>query len=234
MAGGNFSFKQFDIHQEHCAMKVGTDGVLLGAWAHGGQHILDIGTGTGLIAIMMAQRFRGATVKAVEIDDEAARQAMKNVLMLRFANNISVHNCGIQQFNATETFDSIVSNPPYFVDALRNPDPQRSAARHACTLTYGELFAAVKKLLASNGEFSAVIPTDCLAKFTSEAYLAGLAQSRLCYIRTTPRKQPKRALVAFKHATMSQGLEKTEECLQNADGTRSQWYDTLTKEFYIR
>ena len=234
MAGGNFSFRQFDIHQERCAMKVGTDGVLLGAWANGGKRILDIGTGTGLIAIMMAQRYDEATVEAVELDEDAAQQAKENASASPFGNRIDIHSYAIQQYSVPIKFDSIVSNPPYFVDSLHNPDPQRSAARHACTLTYKDLFVAVKRLLASDGEFSAVIPTECLSQFTSEAYLAGLSQSRRCYIRTTPRKQPKRALVAFRHADESHSMESAEECLQNADGTRSLWYDTLTKDFYIR
>ena len=234
MGGNCFTFRQFTVQQDSCAMKVGTDGVLLGAWANGGQRILDIGTGTGLIAMMMAQRCDGASVTAVEIDGEAALQARQNISMSPFAERISVETVAIQDFSAEEPFDCIVSNPPYFVDALKNPDAQRATARHTDTLTYRQLFAAVKRLLADDGEFSAVIPAECLRQFIGEAYLAGLAMSRQCAIRTTPRKQPKRYLVAFRHAHKN-GLPQTEEqCLQQADGLRSEWYAAITRDFYIK
>lgn len=234
MIGGNFTFRRFTIQQEHCAMKVGTDGVLLGAWANGGKHILDIGTGTGLIALMMAQRHNEAIIKAVEIDHEAAIQANDNIACSPFTGRIDVLETPIQLFKPDNKFDSIVSNPPFFTDSLKNPDQQRATARHADTLPYRELFRSVSSLLADDGEFSAVIPADCLATFVSEAYLAKLAISRQCSIRTTPRKQPKRYLVAFRHYESTFIRETEEQCLMNADGTRSEWYDMLTKDFYIK
>ena len=127
-----------------------------------------------------------------------------------------------------------MSNPPFFTDSLRNPDSQRATARHADTLTYRDLFSAVSRLIADDGEFSAVIPFDRLTQFTAEAYLAGLTQSRRCAIRTTPRKNPKRYLVAFRPATNAHTAENSEECLMNADGTRSAWYIQLTENFYIK
>lgn len=234
MANNSFTFRKFAIAQDRCAMKVGTDGVLLGAWAHGGDRILDIGTGTGLIALMMAQRYAGARLTAVEIDHEAAVQASENVAASPFAGRVDIVEAAIQSVGASGKFDAIVSNPPFFTDSLKNPDAQRATARHADTLTYSELFAAVRQLLAEDGEFSAIIPADCLARFTAEAYLAGLATSRRCAMRTTPRKQPKRYLVAFRHADCRCATETTEECLMNADGTRSAWYKQLTDTFYIK
>ena len=233
MSNNSFTFRQFAVVQDRCAMKVGTDGVLLGAWASGGKRILDIGTGTGLIALMMAQRHADADITAVEIDSEAAAQARDNVAASPFAQRISVVEMPIQLFDNGAEFDAIVSNPPFFTDSLKNPDSQRATARHADTLSYRELFAAVSSLLAPCGEFSAVIPTDCLTQFTSEAYLAGLTMSRKCQIRTTPRKQPKRCLVAFRHTADGSGMLTEEHCLMNADGTRSEWYNTLTDEFYL-
>ena len=151
-----FAFKKFVIHQDHCAMKVGTDGVLLGAWANGGSRILDIGTGTGLIALMMAQRFADATIDAVEIDAEAAAQARENVAATAYADRISIAETAIQLYPTHHKYDAIVSNPPFFIDSLINPNAQRTTARHACALKYCELFAAVKALLDSDGEFSAI------------------------------------------------------------------------------
>lgn len=234
MSNQSFNFRQFTICQDRCAMKVGTDGVLLGAWAHGGHNILDIGTGTGLITLMLAQRFGKARLTAVEIDHEAAIQASENVNASPFAVRVTIVETPIQSFSAQEKFDAIVSNPPFFTDSLKNPDSQRATARHADTLPYRELFAAVSDFLAEDGEFSAVIPFDCLSQFTAEAYLAGLALSRRCAIRTTPRKQPKRYLVAFKHAAKASTTATDEQCIMNADGTRSEWYDMLTKDFYIK
>lgn len=234
MSNQSFTFRQFTIHQDRCAMKVGTDGVLLGAWAHGGANILDIGTGTGLITLMLAQRFGKARLTAVEIDHEAAIQAIDNVKASPFADRVNIVETPIQSFSAQEKFDAIISNPPFFTGSLKNPDSQRATARHADTLPYRELFVSVRSLLNEDGEFSAVIPFDCLTQFTAEAYLAGLAMSRRCAIRTTPRKQPKRYLVAFKHATKASTIVTDEQCIMNADGTKSEWYKLLTDIFYIK
>lgn len=229
-----FAFKKFVIHQDHCAMKVGTDGVLLGSWANGGKRILDIGTGTGLIALMMAQRYTDAIIDAVEIDHDAALQAYENVSNTEFANRINIVETAIQHYSTQDKYNAIVSNPPFFIDSLLNPNAQRSTARHACALKYCELFATVKALLDTDGEFSAIIPTECLQTFIAEAYKAGLAMSRQCVVRTTPRKQPKRHLVAFHHADYKCEREMEEVCLQDIDGSRSEWYAQLTADFYIK
>lgn len=229
-----FAFKKFVIHQDHCAMKVGTDGVLLGSWANGGKRILDIGTGTGLIALMMAQRYTDATIDAVEIDHDAALQAYENVSNTEFANRIKIVETAIQHYSTQDKYNAIVSNPPFFIDSLLNPNAQRSTARHACALKYCELFATVKALLDTDGEFSAIIPTECLQAFIAEAYKAGLAMSRQCAVRTTPRKQPKRHLAAFHHAAHKCEREMEEVCLQDIDGSRSEWYAQLTADFYIK
>lgn len=229
-----FAFKKFVIHQDHCAMKVGTDGVLLGSWANGGKRILDIGTGTGLIALMMAQRYTDAIIDAVEIDHDAALQAYENVSNTEFANRIKIVETAIQHYFTQDKYNAIVSNPPFFIDSLLNPNAQRSTARHAYALKYCELFATVKALLDTDGEFSAIIPTECLQAFIAEAYKAGLAMSRQYAVRTTPRKQPKRHLVAFHHADYKCEREMEEVCLQNTNGSRSEWYAQLTADFYIK
>ena len=235
MSNNSFTFQKFTIHQDRCAMKVGTDGVLLGAWAHGGKRILDIGTGTGLVAIMMAQRFADAHVTAVEIDHNAALQACNNANCSPFASRIGIVETSIQNFevHGTQLFDSIVSNPPFFTDSLKNPDSQRATARHADTLPYRDLFTAVKRLLAEDGEFSAIIPSNCLTSFIAEAYLAHLVPIRRLAIRTTPRKQPKRLLVSFGHTSSESNAPNEEQCLMNPDGSRSDWYINLTSDFYL-
>lgn len=235
MSNNSFTFQKFTIHQDRCAMKVGTDGVLLGAWAHGGKRILDIGTGTGLVAIMMAQRFADAHVTAVEIDHNAALQACNNANCSPFASRIGIVETSIQNFevHGTQLFDSIVSNPPFFTDSLKNPDSQRATARHADTLPYRDLFTAVKRLLAEDGEFSAIIPSNCLTSFIAEAYLAHLVPIRRLAIRTTPRKQPKRLLVSFGHTSSESNATNEEQCLMNPDGLGSDWYINLTSDFYL-
>lgn len=235
MSNNSFTFQKFTIHQDRCAMKVGTDGVLLGAWAHGGKRILDIGTGTGLVAIMMAQRFADAHVTAVEIDHNAALQACYNAKCSPFASRIGIVETSIQNFEVygTQLFDSIVSNPPFFTDSLKNHDSQRVTARHADTLTYRDLFTAVKRLLVEDGEFSAIIPSNCLTSFIAEAYLAHLVPIRQLAIRTTPRKQPKRILVSFGHTSSESNATNKEQCLMNPDGSRSDWYINLTSDFYL-
>lgn len=235
MSNNSFTFQKFTIHQDRCAMKVGTDGVLLGAWAHGGKRILDIGTGTGLVAIMLAQRFADAHVTAVEIDHNAALQACYNAKCSPFASRIGIVETSIQNFEVygTQLFDSIVSNPPFFTDSLKNHDSQRATARHADTLTYRDLFTAVKRLLVEDGEFSAIIPSNCLTSFIAEAYLAHLVPIRQLAIRTTPRKQPKRILVSFGHTSSESNATNKEQCLMNPDGSRSDWYINLTSDFYL-
>lgn len=236
MSGRGFTFKQFDVQHDRCAMKVGTDGVLLGAWAEGGQRILDIGTGTGLIALMMAQRYGEATITGVDIDHEAAMQARDNVSRTPFANRISIVESPVQNLTADThgKFDAIVCNPPFFNDSLKNPDQQRAVARHADTLPYRQLFQTVAQLLTADGVFSAVIPSDCLSAFCTEAYMTNLTPSRRCAIRTTQRKQPKRCLIEFRHASCPHEFTSEEQCLQDAFGNRSGWYQQLTSDFYIK
>ncbi len=224
-------------------MKVGTDGVLLGAWAEGGRRILDIGTGTGVIALMMAQRFADATVTAIDIDAEACAQARENASMSPFANRVSVVHSSVQSFAADflekcsqndslELFDSIVSNPPFFEQSLKNPDNRKATARHTDSLPFADLFKSVSHLLSDEGVFSVIIPVEKLESFSSNAYLSSFYISRQCMIKTTLKKPAKRCLLAFqKHLPTS--VERTEFYLQNDDGTRSDWYRNLTGNFYL-
>ena len=244
MSNDYFRFQQFTIRQESCAMKVGTDGVLLGAWAQGGKRILDIGTGTGLIALMMAQRFPDAEITGIDIDENACRQAEQNVAASPFSQRVSIQQASAVDFRlsdkndtlATQTvspFDAIVSNPPYFNHALKNPDEARKIARHTDTLNYSQLFECVSRLLADNGVFSAVIPFDCLSDFQNEAKIAGLFTQRICAVRTIPTRQPRRFLLAFgKHPVPE--TEITEETLETHTHERSEWYEHLTSTFYLK
>ena len=239
MANDYFQFKQFTIHQGRCAMKVGTDGTLLGAWVSplqppptgGGNcaekakwdRILDVGTGTGLIALMIAQRFPEAQIVGIDIDEEAVSQARENVAASPFADRIEMLH---EDFAKMEgTFDAIVSNPPYFADSLESPDAQRTLARHTNTLPYRLLMQQSWQLLSDEGELSVVVPADYKSRMEAEAALAGFFKSRECAVKTSPRKLPKRWLLAFrKHPAP---LERDELML----GTER--CNELTKDFYL-
>lgn len=236
MANEYFQFKQFTVRQDHCAMKVGTDGTLLGAWAkasEGACHILDIGTGTGLIALMMAQRYPQALVTAMDIDEGAVRQAKENVSASPFADRIIVIKADVQTFEETEKYDSIVCNPPFFEDSLTCPDPQRTEARHTVTLGYRQLMESVFRLLKDDGLLSVIIPSDCRARLESEAHLRGFFISRVCSIQTTPRKVPKRYMIEMTKQPVNE-VNTTNGILESSPQVRSDWYRKLTKEFYIK
>ena len=147
-------------------MKVGTDGVLLGAWVSVGpsdRRILDIGSGTGLIALMMAQRVPGARITGVDVEDIS--QARENADASPWGDRVAFERCPVQEFAAPETFDLIVSNPPFFVDSLTCPDAGRTTARHAVRLPFGDLRDAVVRLLSDEGRFAVVLPADEAARF---------------------------------------------------------------------
>ena len=236
MANDYFQFKQFTVHQERCGMKVGTDGTLLGAWAHApisSARILDIGTGTGLIALMMAQRFPNASVLGVDIDEDAVSQAQENVAASPFATRIKICHENILDFDDSEGFDAIVSNPPYFVDSLTCPDKQRTKARHTVNLTYEGLMRSAYRLLKPNGLFSLVIPTECRSSIEAEARLVGFFLTRVCMIRTTPKKSSKRQLIEFSKYPEN-NLIIEEGIIEVSPNVRSPWYQQLTQDFYVR
>ena len=231
MSNSSFQFKQFSVSQERCAMKVGTDGTLLGAWSPGGKCILDIGTGTGLIALMMAQRFSEAEVTGVDIDHDAALQARENVALSPFAERITIVEADIRQYAGQ--FDCIVSIPPFFEDSLLCPDSQRTKARHTVDLTFASLFQAVKSLLSDDGVFSLIVPFNFKNRVLEEAALTGFFLTSDWSVKTTPRKAPKRFLLSFA-LHPKENVDTGAGILEDAPGQRSEWYRQLTDDFYIR
>lgn len=236
MGKNSFQFKQFKINQERCAMKVGTDGTLLGAWAEaplGASRILDIGTGTGLIALMMAQRYPEANVLGVDIDPDATIQAYQNAENSPFANRVRIECVDAIKMIDNEGFDAIVCNPPFFIGSLTCPENQRTLARHTITLTYDNLMQTAKKLLKNDGKFSIIIPTDNNNIIETSAAYAGLFITRICKIKTTPNKLPKRQLIEFR-LHQADDFSISEVFLHDFPNQRSVWYYELTKEFYIK
>ena len=236
MANDFFQFKQFTIHQERCAMKVGTDGTLLGAWASAPDkacRILDIGTGTGLIAMMMAQRFPMAHVTGIDIDEDAVNQAQENVQASPFADRITILQNDVKDMDDTEKFDSIVCNPPFFDHSLTCPDQQRTGARHTVSLNYQQLTEAAFHLLKADGCFSVIIPSDYRSRMESEALLRGFFISRVCSIQTTPSKPPKRYIIEFTKQPVNKVITEI-GVLNILPQERSHWYQQLTNDFYIK
>ena len=236
MGKNSFQFKQFTINQDCCAMKVGTDGTLLGAWANAPvepYRILDIGTGTGLVALMMAQRYPKSQVIGIDIDRYAAIQAQENVDASPFSDRVKIINADAVKIEDKEGFDAIVCNPPYFVDSLTCPQDQRTLARHTITLTYEQLMRTAYKLLKNDGMFSIVVPTENNDAIESASALAGFMISRICMIKTTPNKLSKRQLIEFRKNRIDR-IDFCEEILELFPNQRSDWYYELTRDFYIK
>ena len=236
MANDFFQFKQFTIHQQHCAMKVGTDGTLLGSWASapaGACRILDVGTGTGLIALMMAQRFPEARVTGIDIDTDAVGQASENALVSPFKERIMIREGDVTSMEDADGFDAIVCNPPFFDRSLTCPDQQRTEARHTVSLTYRQLMESAFRLLKDDGRLSVSIPSDCRSRLESEAHLVGFFISRICSIQTTPKKTPKRYMIEFRKQPVK---EIDTECgiIELSPQERSPWYQQLINDFYIK
>lgn len=247
----SFRFKQFTVANERSAMKVGTDGVLLGAWVRlrgKEQHILDVGTGTGVIALMLAQRTsqsdetqaQAATIIGIDIDRPSAEEAAANFKASPWAGRMAAFAGDFRGLGTDPShplkylafpYDLIVSNPPYFVDALKAPDPRRNDARHADSLTYADLVANAVRNLAPDGRLALILPADAAARFAAEASACGLHLRRRTDVSTLAGTSPTRTLLEFSRT--SAPLEETTLAIQDAAGFTDE-YRTLTREFYLK
>lgn len=231
MSNSHFDFKTFRIEQSHCAMKVGTDAVLLGAWVdiatNATPTVLDIGTGTGIVALMMAQRFTEANVTAIDIDSPSAAQASQNVTESPFARRIKVENISLQSLPDNQLYNAIVCNPPFFYNSLTCPNPQRTVARHAISLTANDIAHHSARLLSPNGQLSVILPYEQHELMAAEASYAGLFLCRRCTVKTNERKPPSRILMAFTN-TPCANFDDTVLTI----GDKS--YRRLTKDFYLK
>lgn len=228
-----FQFKQFTVFHDKCAMKVGTDGVLLGAWAPAGdaERILDVGTGTGLIALQLAQRNPRARITAIEIDASAAGQAAENVARSPWHDRVEIVCQDFRSYEPAGKFDLIVSNPPYFTDALKCPDEQRSAARHTGLLDYGSLFGGSASLLEEEGIVSVIIPAEAEKRVIDAAWSHRLFLVRRLQVFTKPGKPCRRVMLAFGFGMSPCREERL--CIEAAHGGYSEEYVALTRDFYL-
>ena len=235
MQSNLFIFKQFVIWQDKCAFRVGTDAVLLGAVADVAwkKRILDIGTGTGLIALMMAQRSR-AEVYAIEPDNDSFTQATENIRRSRWAGRIRVENCRLQDFFPENIkFDLIVSNPPFFIDSLKNPDPAKSNSRHNENLTHKDLLEGAARLLDNKGNLQIILPRDEGTLFEEQAVNYGFYCSNIMKIKPLPASEIKRLIMIFSRIKK----KPSESYLTIGKDIRHNFteeYIHLTKDFYVK
>lgn len=229
-----FTFKQFAIHQEHCAMKVGTDGTLLGAWAdvENKKRVLDIGCGSGLISIMAAQR-SDALITGIEIDADAAAQAKENAAATPWNDRIEIVHTSLQEYTPAIEFDAIVSNPPFFVNSMKCPADKRTTARHSDTLPCPVFMSCTAKLLSENGTLSVVIPFDLCDVWCYEALLKGLYLQRITTVQTLPHKPAKRALLEFGKKNRLTPIREN-LILESTPGKYSNEASALLKDFYLK
>lgn len=238
MSNSWFKFKQFNLQQEHSAMKVGTDGVLLGAWAGTGNHkkALDIGCGTGLIALMLAQRYSDLIIDAVEIDGSSCIDARKNINDSPWKDRISLYNMAIQDFKKNvemASYDLILSNPPYFRHSLKPLDESRAAARHDETLELNEIIEISSVLLNPDGILGMIIPSALAADVIMEAEKSSLYPFRKLWVRPTPDKMINRLLIEF--SFQNKLLSKEELVIEEFGRHKySAGYIKLTRDFYLK
>lgn len=228
-----FQFRLFSVRQDRCAMKVGTDGVLLGAWAELPRQgrILDVGTGTGLIALMAAQRSE-AQITGLEIDADAAAQAAENAAASPWASRISIVQGDFADYPFKERFHCILSNPPFYNGTLLPPDAARCAARHNDALSFATLARRAAALLLPEGTLSVVLPLSEADRFIDAATGESLFVNRRTKVYTTPTKPPRRVLLTLSPSAAP--LMESELILNAENGERHNTYKQLTADFYIK
>ena len=234
-----FRFQKFSVAHSRSTMKVGTDGVLLGAWAdtHSARNILDIGTGCGLIALMAAQRTPDAHVTAIDIDQASIDEATENFQASPFTERLEAFQADIQTFSTqpnTFQYDCILSNPPFFTESLLSPNPTRAAARSvAGGLSFQTLIESAVRLLAPGGSLQIILPFQEAPRILDIAIGAGLHLLRRTDITTKATKPPRRTLLHWTNQPTSAPILHNQICLTGAHGNRSEDYQALTKDFYL-
>jgi tRNA1Val (adenine37-N6)-methyltransferase len=234
MGNSWFQFKQFRIEQENSALKVGTDGVLLGAWCEvtSTKHVLDVGTGTGVIALMLAQRSE-AEIHAVEINEEACTDALHNFEKSTWVDRLKLFQADFNHFTQSCSlhYDLVVSNPPYFEKSLKSDDTASSAARHDLYLSFSQLISGAKNVLTGIGRLAVIIPAEAFDDFRETARLSGFFLCRKTIVIPKIGKEPKRILLEF---SLSRHYPDENELVILIDrDTYSEDFIGLTKDFYL-
>lgn len=232
-----FNFKQFTIQQDRCAMKVGTDGVLLGAWVsldNDPDSILDIGAGTGLIALMMAQRSDTETIDALEIEEAAYEQCVENFEASPWGDRLFCYHAGLDEFveEWEDMYDLIVCNPPFYSEDVSSGDISRDIARQNAALPFKELLDGVSKLLSKDGIFATIIPFAEEEHFLALALAIGLSPQKITHIRGNPSSKIKRSLLQFGFGKTKLDIDDLTIEMERHEYTLE--YRELTKKFYLK
>ena len=237
-----FNFKQFHVNQERCAMKIGTDGVLLGAWTpliNNPFNVLDIGAGTGILSLMLAQRSNAAPnnvgiIDAIEIDEDAYEQCVENFEASPWGDKLFCFHAGLDEFvdEPEDEYDLIISNPPFYTDDYKSDNSSRDLARFEDALPFEELIEAAALLLSDNGIFSVIIPYKEEERFVAMCKILDLFPLKITRVKGTPTSEIKRSLLAF--CRMEQTPLIDELIIEISRHNYTPEYIELTKEFYLK
>lgn len=232
-----FKFKQFTVQQDRCAMKIGTDGVLLGAWTPIDDQpfsILDIGAGTGVIALMLAQRSSAELIDAIEIDDDAYEQCVDNFERSPWNDRLFCYHASLEEFveEIEDKYDLIISNPPFYSEDYKTENDQRDMARFADALPFEHLVESASKLLSENGIFSVIIPFKEEEKFIASASVFGLFPNRILHVKGQPQSKIKRSLIAF--SFRESVIKKETLIIETSRHEYTEDYIHLTRDFYLK
>lgn len=232
-----FEFKQFTIYQDRCAMKIGTDGVLLGSWTNiskASESILDIGAGTGIIGLMLAQRCSADTIDAIEIDEEAFEQCVENFEASPWADRLYCYHASLDEFldEVDDKYDLIICNPPFYSEKVSSGNSARDRARQNSSLPFKLLLKGVSELLSANGIFALVIPYKEEKSVLEEALELGLYPLRLLHVKGHPDSEVKRSLLELQFKNTE--VLRNELIIEKSRHEYTQDYINLTKDFYLK
>ena len=232
-----FNFKQFHVNQDRCAMKIGTDGVLLGAWTpliNNPYNVLDIGAGTGILSLMLAQRSNAEQIDAIEIDEDAYEQCVENFETSPWGDKLFCFHAGLDEFvdEPEDEYDLIISNPPFYTDDYKSDNTSRDLARFEDALPFEELIEAAALLLSDNGIFSVIIPFKEEEQFVSLCKELDLFPLKITRVKGTPTSEIKRSLLAFCRIEQTPLID--ELVIEISRHNYTPEYIELTKEFYLK
>lgn len=232
-----FQFKQFTVNQDQCAMKIGTDGVLLGAWTsieNNPFSVLDIGAGTGVLSLMLAQRSHAEVIEALEIDDKTYEQCVDNFEQSPWNDRMFCYHASLEEFanEMDDTYDLIICNPPFYSEDYKTENTQRNLARFQDAMPFEHLLESVATLLSEDGRFSVIIPFSEEEKFIALAKQVALFPKKKTHVKGTPSSEIKRSLIEF--SFINQAIEISELIIETTRHQYTDDYINLTQDFYLK